>query len=111
VYPKSEAIALADVNKLPVPAMPMEFLTTITMPELDLNGPEIAALSAAPLKLEEPSGHEVQIAALFVASLDDPPALPEELPHTASPTPFIGLAGLVLLSAAGFLRLRAASAK
>jgi LPXTG-motif cell wall-anchored protein len=36
-------------------------------------------------------------------------AIAEELPHTASPAPLIGLAGLALLSAAGILRLRATS--
>jgi hypothetical protein len=109
VYPKEEAIALAKANNLPVPAMPLELITNVAMPALDLNGPEIAAMTAAPLKLEEPSGEEVQIAASFVASLEEPPALPEELPHTASPAPLIGLAGLALLSAAGILRLRATS--
>ncbi len=109
VYPKNEAIALAKANNMPVPAMPMELITNVNMPALDLNGPEIAAMTAAPLKLEEPSGQEVQIEALFVAALEEPPALPEELPHTASPAPLIGLAGLALVGAAGILRLRARS--
>jgi len=110
VYLKDEAIALARANNLPVPAMPMELITTVRMPELDLNAPEIEALTNAPLKLEEPSGQEVQIAALFVAPLEEPPALPEELPHTASWAPLIGLAGLALVSVAGLLRLRTGGA-
>jgi hypothetical protein len=83
------------------------------MPALDLKGPEIAAMTTAPLIMEEPSGREVLIAALYVSTPKPGPApeLPEELPHTASWMPFIGLVGLLSVGAVGLLRLRAASTK
>lgn len=109
VYPKNDAIELAKANNEPVPAMPVEFAAPSAKPALDLKGPEIAAMTAAPLIMEEPSGREVLIAALYVSPLHPGPApeLPEELPHTASWMPLLGLVGLTFLSAASALRLRA----
>jgi hypothetical protein len=113
VYPKKEAIELAKANNEPVPAMPAELSTTTTMSALDLKSPEIAEMTTAPLIMEEPSGREVLIAALYVSAPKPAPApeLPEELPHTASWMALVGLVGLMSLSAAGVLRFRAASTK
>jgi LPXTG-motif cell wall-anchored protein len=108
VYPKNEAVDLAKANNMPVPAMPMEFITVTTMAVIDFRGPEIAAMAAAPLKAEEPSGQEVELASL-TASPDAAPELPEELPSTASAAPLIGLIGLASLGTAFVLRRRASN--
>lgn len=112
VYPKNQALELAKANDLPVPAMPTELTADTTKPEVTLHAPEVAELENAPLTAEEPDGREVEIAAAFpegalpaVASVA--PALPEELPATASWTPALGLAGLLSIGAAAALRLRA----
>jgi len=109
VYPKNEAIELAKENNEPVPAMPEELAGASATPALDLQSPKISAMAAAPLIMEEPSGREVLIAALDVRSPHPAPApeLPEELPHTASWLPLVGLVGFMSLGAAGALRLRA----
>ena len=111
VYPKKEAIELARANNTAVPAMSAELAVDTAKPAVALNGPEIAELDAAPLKAEEPNGDEVELAA---ASPDlDPgtPGLPEELPHTASPIPLVGMVGLLSLGASAILRFRSGRAQ
>jgi hypothetical protein len=115
VYPKTEAVALAKANHTPVPAMPVELTVDTTKPETKLDGPEVTALLAAPLKAEEPNGEEVEIAQAFppaapAASLSGA-ELPDKLPATASPLPLIGLIGLTLLGTAIGLRLAAVPPK
>lgn len=107
VYPKNQALDLAQANNAPVPAMPAELATDTTKPEIALNAPEVAELENAPLKTEEPSGQEVEIAAAFPAVPGTAPALPQELPSTASWTPLLGLIGLLSIGTAAALRIRA----
>ncbi|HEX4229474.1 MAG TPA: hypothetical protein VHZ07_12455 [Bryobacteraceae bacterium] len=111
VYPKTEALALAKANDTPVPSMPAELTADTTKTVVTMDGPEIAALNAAPLKTEKPSGEEAEVAGVFV--VDDTEAsasrseLPEKLPATATSVPLIGLIGLVSLITAAILRLTA----
>ncbi len=102
VYPKQEALALAEANNTPVPSMPTELAATTTKPTVTIKGPEIMALLVVPLKAEEPTGQEVEL-----AQTTEPPAaeLPTTLPKTASIVPLIGLMGLLSLGAAFIMRL------
>jgi hypothetical protein len=115
VYPKKEAVALAQANNTPVPSMPAEFTPDTTKPDLSLDAPEVADLNTAPLKAEEPGGEEVELAEAFdVADSQaaSPHAeLPETLPHTATWLPLVGLAGLLSLSAAAVVRVAASKTK
>jgi hypothetical protein len=106
VYPKTEALALAQANNTPVPAMPALPPDT-TKPVLTMRAPQIVALYAVPLKAEEPSGEEVEL-----AQVSAPPSeLPATLPETASPMPLIGLVGMLSLGAAATLRIAAVRVK
>jgi hypothetical protein len=112
VYPKSEAVVLAQANHTPVPFMPTELTQTTTMPDIALDAPEIVAMDAAPLKAERPTGEEVELSEVFVVSeLNAPAELPEVLPSTATSMPVIGLIGLMSLVVAVALRANAAKAK
>ena len=115
VYPKAEALALAEANNTPVPSLPAELPPSATQPAATVTSSEFRALLVVPLKLEEPTGEEVELAQ---AQAPAPPAeLPhreqraETLPKTASPMPLIGLIGLLSLGTAFTLRLAAARAK
>jgi hypothetical protein len=104
VYPKTEAVALAKANDAPVPAMPEELAPSLTTPAITMNAPQIMALLVVPLKAEEPSGEEVEL-----AQASAPPAeLPSELPKTASLAPLIGLIGLLSIATGATLRFAAA---
>ncbi len=107
VYPKTEALALAQANNTPVPSMPSELAPELTIPGTTLKGPEVVALNTAPLMAEEPTGQEVELAEAFALS----PELPAELPATATSLPLVGLIGLLSLGTAAGLRLAAAKTK
>jgi hypothetical protein len=115
VYPKAEALALAEANNTPVPSMPAELPPpTTTQPAATVTS-EFRALLVVPLKIEKPTGEEVELAQ---AQAPAPPAeLPyreqraDTLPKTASPVPLIGLIGLLSLGTAFTLRLAAAREK
>jgi hypothetical protein len=98
VYPKAKAIELAKANNAPVPSIPDEVAATRT------------AIEKAPLKAQQPSGEEVEIAEAF----EVPPAteqLPARLPKTASTLPLIGLIGLLSLAISASLRFAGVKTK
>jgi hypothetical protein len=109
VYPKEKAVALAKANNTPVPSMPAELATNTTMPASTLNEPHVMAMKQAQLKAQKPTEEEVEIAEVFAAPVQSPEAQPTELPHTASPLPLIGLAGLLSIGMA--LGVRVATAR
>jgi hypothetical protein len=112
VYPKTEAVALAEANNTPVPFMPAALTPDTTNPSVTMNGPEVVAMNAAPLKAEKPGGEEVELAEVFaVADSQAPPQLPEKLPSTATPLPLAGLIGWLSLGIAVTLRLATTRAK
>ncbi len=114
VYPKAKAVALAQANNTPVPFMPAELAPDTTKPAVTLDGPEVAALNAAPLKAEEPNGEEVELAEAFApaaATVAPGAELPEELPTTATLMPLVGLIGLLSLGTAIALRLASVKVK
>ncbi len=107
VYPKTEALALAKANNTPVPSMPTELTPETTKPDVAMTGPEVAAMNTAPLKAEEPTGEEVELAKDFAPRAE----LPETLPTTATSLPLVLLIGLLSLGTAVTLRRAGARAK
>jgi hypothetical protein len=103
VYPKPRAVVLAKANNTPVPSMPAELAENTTKPAASIQEPHIVAIRQAPLKAQTPQEQEVEIAEVFVAQADAPPAppaeLPARLPTTGSSLPLIGLLGLLSLGA------------
>jgi len=103
VYPKTRALALAKASHQNVPAMPSNLASNTTEATADESDPTLEQMEVADLKAEEPSGAEVDLAAVFLmaprpatASLTD---LPNELPETASPLPLLACIGLLSLAA------------
>jgi hypothetical protein len=101
VYPKTEALALAEANNTPVPSVPADLTPDTTKPVVSMKAPEIMALLVVPLKMENPTGEEVDLVQASAPRLE----LPTTLPKTATPLPLIGLLGLLSLGTALTLRL------
>ena len=112
VYPKNAALELAKANNTPVPAMPTELSADTARSDATLNGPEVAAMTAAPLKAEDQTGREVELSSVFVIAAPHAHAasaeLPATLPATATTLPLLGLIGLLSLLVALILRQAAA---
>jgi hypothetical protein len=108
VYQKSRAIELAKAANTPVLFTEAEIPVEVTAPIVTADEPVVVQLKQAPIMAIKPTGEAVQVAEVVtpppaevvVASTVTEPALPEELPKTASPFPLIGLFGLLALSAA-----------
>jgi hypothetical protein len=102
VYPKQRAVELAKASSQPVPAMPEELAPNITKPAATPAEPSVQELKKAPLKAEQPTGEEVEIAQAFPTT--PPAAAPlTKLPKTASMLPLIGLSGLLLVTTGALL--------
>jgi hypothetical protein len=101
VYPKPKAMALAKANNTPVASMPAELEPSTTMPAQTMQEPQVVAMKTTPLKAQQPSEEEVDVAEVFAI---DQSAPAPELPKTASNMPLIGIAGLLTLGAAFCLR-------
>jgi len=106
VYPKAQAVELAQSTNTTVLEMPANVTAEAAKPE---EPRVIAELERAPVTAVEPSGKEVEMAQevtpppaaeTLVAKAEPAP----ELPKSASPLPLIGLIGLLAL--AGGLTLR-----
>lgn len=110
VYPKAQAIAIAQATKTPVLFTPAEIPAEVNEPVKLANEPIVAELKRAPVMAVQPSGEEVQLAAVVtpppataMTAAAEPMAThgATQLPATASPLPLIGLVGLISL-AGGF---------
>jgi hypothetical protein len=112
VYPKPRAVALAKANNTSVPSMPGELASNTTKPAATMTEPHVVAMSQTPLKAQQPTEEEVEIAEVFV--VPDAPArdshLPATLPTTGSSVPLIALIGLFSLGTAGVMKCVAARA-
>lgn len=97
VYPKNRAVELAKASNEPVPAMPAELATDITKPVTSRTEPAVQEMERAPLKAEQPSGGETEIAEAFATTPQASERLQAALPKTASMLPLIGLSGLLLV--------------
>jgi hypothetical protein len=93
--------ALAKANNQPVASMPTELAANTTMPAATVQEPHVVAMKQAPLKAQQPTEQEVEVAEVFL-----PPPAPAaaSLPQTASSLPLVGLIGLVAFGIARLLR-------
>ena len=112
VYPKAKAIELAKVTNTPVLYTVAELPLEVERPMLTVDEPVVAQLYQAPVKAVQPTGQEVEIAAVVTpppAAELEPDTAPTQvataLPHTASPMPLIALLGLLALGGGFALRL------
>ncbi len=112
VYSKARAVALAKETNTPILYTPAELPAEITMPMLTAAAPEVVQLKQAPIMAIQPSGAEVQMAAVVTpppaTELVPDPAptqLAAMLPQTASRLPFFALFGLLALGGAWGLGL------
>jgi len=112
VYPKAKAIALAKATNTPVLFMPAEIPVEVDAPIKSADEPVVMELRRAPIKAIQPTGEEVQLAAVVTpppaAELEPTPARTEvagkTLTATASLLPLIGLFGLLALGGAFAVR-------
>lgn len=103
VYPKMKALQLAKETKQPVPSMPNELTTTAKQTTKEAK----ATIEKAPLKVEQPTEEEVEVAEVFQApppGQRNPAPTAAKLPVTGSDLPLIGLFGLLSLGTALCLR-------
>jgi len=112
VYPKAKAVELAKVTNTPVLYTVAELPMETERPMLTVNEPVVAQLYQAPVKAIQPTGQEVEIAAVVTqppAAELEPDTAPTQvamlLPQTAGPLPLIGLLGLLALGGGLVLRL------
>jgi hypothetical protein len=106
VYPKAKAVQLAKLNSQPVPSMPTELGLGTTLPATTMQEPQVVAMKQAPLKAEQPTEEEVEIAEVFPAP---PPELPASLPKSASSLPLVALIGFLAFGGARLLRYAGAN--
>jgi len=113
VYPRAKAVELAKATNTPVLYTTADLPLEVDTPILTATAPEVAQLRQAPVKAIQPTGEEVEIAAVVTtppAAELKPDTAPTQvaaarLPQTASPFPLIGLLGLLALGGAWALRL------
>lgn len=98
VYPKKQAVELAQLNNTTVPAMPTELTSDAVKTDVGIEAPEVMAMVTAPVTAENSSGEEVPVETAFA------PESSSELPATASALPLIAIAGLLSLAMAIGLR-------
>jgi hypothetical protein len=106
VYPKVKALHLAKANNQPVPSMPTELAPSTKLPATTMQEPHVIAMKQAPLKVQQPTEEEVEIAEVFPVSA---PELPSSLPKTASSLPLVALVGLLAFVSVRLLRYAGAN--
>jgi hypothetical protein len=111
VYPKKKAVELAALNNTTVASMPTELAIDTVKPDITMDAPEVLAIIMAPVMAEKPSGEEVAAETAFSANAAPDDDDSDELPATASLLSLIGIAGMLSLTAAATLRLRAGAVR
>ena len=100
VYPKSRAVEIAQSSNQNVPSMLSEMASNINEPDQASNDSNETAMKEAPLKAEEPSGEEVEVAKVFI--VEAPVVVAEnttkKLPQTASQLPLLYMSGIFLMA-------------
>jgi hypothetical protein len=111
VYPKARAVEIAKITNTPVLYAAADIPLEVAVPIESVDAPGVMELKRAPIMAVQPTGEEVQLAAVLTAPPDTelplapaPTPLAETLPSTASTLPLIGLLGLLSLGAAWSLR-------
>jgi hypothetical protein len=110
VYPKAVAVDLAKTTQTPVLFMPVDVPLEVLQPTMDADSPVVAQLKQAPVMAYEPTGEQVELAAVVtpppaVELQADAAPLAALLPATSSLLPLIALFGLLALGGALGLRL------
>ena len=109
VYPKAKAIELAKATNTPVLFTAVEIPIEVAEPIKSADAPVVVELKRAPIMAIQPTGEEVQLAAVVTpppaeneVAMATPATLVAEttLPDTASPLPLIALLGLLALGGA-----------
>jgi hypothetical protein len=111
VYPKVKAVQLAKANNTPIASMPNELAANTTKPATTMQEPHVIEMKQAPLKAQQPTEEEVDIAQVFLAQAPPPASLPQRLPKTASSLPLVALLGIFSLATGGLLSLLNARCK
>jgi hypothetical protein len=109
VYPKAKAVVLAKASKVPVLFTPVDIPLEVAVPIKSAAEPMVMELKRAPIMAIQPTGEEVQLAAVVTAPPADKavamaPVAEATLPSTGSSLPLIGLAGLMALAVAFAVR-------
>jgi hypothetical protein len=106
VYPKAKAIELATTTKTPVLFTPAEIPVEVAEHPRTADAAIVVQLKQVPVSAIEVTGDEVQLAQVVTppppAELRVDTAPAQELPHTASSLPLVGLFGLMALIGAFF---------
>jgi hypothetical protein len=112
VYPRAKAVVLAKATNAPVLYTLADLPLEVEKPILTMTEPEVVQLREAPVRAIQPTGEEVEIAAVVTpppAAELEPDTAPTQVaavmpPPTASPLPLIGLFGLLSLGAGWAIR-------
>jgi hypothetical protein len=101
VYPKARAMELAKETKTVVLFTPAELPLEVAAPIKTADEPVVVQLKEAPIMAIQPTGEEMQLAAVVTPPpADTEVAMAPELPATAGTMPLIFLFGLMALGAA-----------
>ena len=101
VYPKTKAVQLAKITRLPVLYIPDEVASNIVAPVKAATEPPVVALKEAPVMAVKPTG---EIAPVAEVVTPPPVQTAASLPKTASEIPLLALMGLLCLSVGVSLR-------
>jgi hypothetical protein len=110
VYPKSRAMEIAKTANVPVLYTEALIPLEVAEPIKSADAPVVVQLKQAPIMAVQPTGEQVELAAVVTAPPVEMPVattpMPaaDVLPATASTLPLIGLIGLISLCAAFSLR-------
>jgi hypothetical protein len=111
VYPKARAVELAKSTNTPVLFMPVDVPVEVLQPTISADEPVVAQLRQAPVMAYQPTGEQVELAAVVTPPPavelqpdTSPTTLAAVLPATSSTLPLIALFGLLALGGALGLR-------
>jgi hypothetical protein len=110
VYPKKRAVELAKITNQPVLYIPDAVAPSIVAPVKTATEPPVLALKEVEVKAVQPTGQDVELAAVVTApppvqiASAQPASLPKSLPKTASNMPLVALLGLFSVSVGLSLR-------
>jgi hypothetical protein len=111
VYPKARAMEIAKTANMPVLFTPAEIAVEVAEP-VKVDAPVVVELKRAPIMAIQPTGEQVQLAAVVTAPpvaelpvATTPMPAADTLPATASTLPLIGMMGLIALGGALSLRM------
>jgi hypothetical protein len=110
VYPKARAMEIAKTANLPVLFTPAEIAVEVAEPIKTVDAPVVVELKRAPIMAFQPTGEQVELAAVVEAPpaelpVSAAPVVADTLPATGSTMPLIGLMGLMAFGAALSLRV------